>query len=426
MQKEPKASFPVTIKKGHATVKIYRMKQREGWNYAVAYISPSGRIKRNFADLDLARREAATIAHNLAGGDLEALKLTGRERQLYVAANEAIAHTGLPLDVVAREFAAAYKVLGRDAILEAAKYFKANAESNLPDVLVKDAVEKFASAKNAEGLSKLYQKDIRVILTNGMAAHFQCNLGRVTADDLRDYLNAKTCGPVAKNNHRRLIVALFNFAKAQGWLDKGSATAADALGSYKVKEKDVEIYTPGELAKLLEHADADFLPYVALLAFGGIRREELHKGLEWSAVDFAAGTIIVPAAIAKTGKKRKIAVPGNLAAWLAPYAGRTGPIFAIDPRKRMAALSKAAGVKWKRNALRHSFGSYRMESVKNAGQVSLEMGNSAAVVMAHYFEIVDAKSASAYWSLRPIIATADVVPIGTGTAAYGHQAASSA
>jgi hypothetical protein len=34
-------------------------------------------------------------------------------------------------------------------------------------------------------------------------------------------------------------------------------------------------------------------------------------------------------------------------------------------------------VKYKRNALRHSFGSYRMETVKNAGQVALEMGNSA-------------------------------------------------
>lgn len=105
--------FPLTIKKGHASVKIYRMKQRSGWNYAVTWTTPSGRQKRNFTDLELARSEAGTVVHNLARGDQEALRLTGRERQLYVAANEAIAHTGLTLDVVAREFAAAYKVLGR-------------------------------------------------------------------------------------------------------------------------------------------------------------------------------------------------------------------------------------------------------------------------------------------------------------------------
>jgi hypothetical protein len=42
-----------------------------------------------------------------------------------------------------------------------------------------------------------------------------------------------------------------------------------------------------------------------------------------------------------------------------------------------------------------------MEQVKNAGQVALEMGNSASVVMKHYFEIVDASAAAAYWSIVP-------------------------
>jgi hypothetical protein len=68
----------------------------------------------------------------------------------------------------------------------------------------------------------------------------------------------------------------------------------------------------------------------------------------------------------------------------------------------MAKLSKAAGVTWKRNALRHSFGSYRLEQTKNAGQVALEMGNSAAVVMKHYFEIVDKNAANQYWSIKPV------------------------
>ena len=58
--------------------------------------------------------------------------------------------------------------------------------------------------------------------------------------------------------------------------------------------------------------------------------------------------------------------------------------------------------KYKRNVLRHSFGSYRMEMVKNAGQVALEMGNSAAIVMKHYFDIVEARAATEYWNIRPL------------------------
>ena len=60
-----------------------------------------------------------------------------------------------------------------------------------------------------------------------------------------------------------------------------------------------------------------------------------------------------------------------------------------DPRKRIEKVVKASGVKWKRNGLRHTFGSYRMEQTKNEGLVALEMGNSPKVVKDHYFEIVD-------------------------------------
>ena len=67
--------------------------------------------------------------------------------------------------------------------------------------------------------------------------------------------------------------------------------------------------------------------------------------------------------------------------------------------------------KYKRNALRHSFGSYRMEMVKNAGQVALEMGNSAAIVMKHYFDVVEARCAREYWNIRPAKKRSNIVPL---------------
>ena len=409
MKTKTKDTFPLTITKGSASVKIYRMKNRGKVMFTLTHIGASGRVRENFMELDEAKREAHTRAAMLAQGDLEALKLTGRERQIFVAAAEALLPTGITLDIAAREFATAFEILGRDAIIEAARYYKRHVESALPDITVTEAVARFTEAKTAEGMSALYLKDIRLIL--GRLAHAcQCQLKAITADDLRAYMAGVKVGPVAKNNHRRLIVALFNFAKSQGWLNKAETTAADALGAVKVKDREVQIYTPAEMAALVSAADADFLPWLLLIGFGGLRREELAKGLRWDAVDFNRRTIIVPAVIAKTGKKRKIDMAGNLAAWLAPYAGRTGSIFAIDPRKRMAKVTAASGVAWKRNALRHSFGSYLMEKSRNAGAVALMMGNSASVVMRHYHEIVHAGDAKAYWSIMPADA-AKVVPM---------------
>ena len=186
---------------------------------------------------------------------------------------------------------------------------------------------------------------------------------------------------------------MFNFAKGEGWLHADQKTAPERVGAFKVKERDVEIFTPAEVARLLAHAEEDFLPWLVLIAFGGVRNEELRKGLVWESINFDRGYLLVPASIAKTYRKRKIDLPENALEWLAPYRNRSGAIFDRDFRKPLAAAFAAAKVTYKRNALRHRFGSYRMETVKNAGQVALEMGNSAAIVMKHYFDIVEAQAA---------------------------------
>jgi integrase len=393
--------FPITVRKGHAVVKIYRVKNRDALAYCVSYVSPNGRQRRNFADLGLAKREAASLAQHLADGDMEALKLTGQERQIYVEAERAVASTGLPLHSVAHEFARAFDILGGAHIVEAARYYKKHVDVDLPQITASEAVEKFGAAKKAEGLSARYLQDIHYLLGD-FAKDFQCPLFSIQPEDLRTYLNAKRVGLVAKENRRRLLVVLFNFAKAQGWLRVGEETAADALGAYKIKRREVEIYTPSEMSKLLGAADVDFIPYLALIAFGGVRRGELNKGLLWEAINFDRRTITVPAAIAKTNRKRKIVMHENLIKWLAPFRMKSGPIFDGDPRGAIARVVRLSQVKWKGNGLRHSFGSYRMEQTKNEGQVALEMGNSPMIVKDHYFEIVDERAAKAYWSIKPL------------------------
>ena len=44
--------FPITVRKGHAVVKIYQVKNRDALAYCVSYVSPTGR-QRQFADLIL-------------------------------------------------------------------------------------------------------------------------------------------------------------------------------------------------------------------------------------------------------------------------------------------------------------------------------------------------------------------------------------
>lgn len=415
--KKKEEEFPILIPKNSPRVKIYKGENRGRPIYSLTYIDANGRQREFFRDLKEALAAGKSRAEKLIIGDHEALRLTGQDRQLYVAAAEAIRPTGIPLDVAARDFAAAFAELGGNMILEAARHYKKTVLRGLPEMTVAKAVDEYISAKESEGQSDLYMKDLRGLLGKRFKEAFKCQLREVTADHIREYLQKLGVGPVTRNNHLRLIRGLFTHAKAHGWLNKNESTSADAIGTAKPKPKDsVEIYTPSEMASLLAAADDDFRVWLVLIGFCGVRREEVSR-LQWNAIDFEAGRITIPKSVAKTKKKRPIDLQPNAAAWLADYKDEEGPIFAIDPRKRMArtlaranaerAKQELSPIKWKTNALRHSFCSYRMEQCKNAGQVADEAGNSAGIIMRHYREVVSAKDAAAWWAIMPPAAVED-------------------
>ena len=220
----------------------------------VSYVGPNGRVRRDFADLVEAKAEANKIAKSIAGFDAAALNLNGDDARNYQEACDTIRPTGLSLRSVAQEFARAFGILGGAHIVEAARYYKQHVDVDLPRITAADAVEKFRAGERGRRIEPTYLKDIACCSAIS-PDDFQCPLASIQPDDLREYLNAKRISLVSKENRRRMLVVLFNFAKSQGWLRKNEETAAGALGTYKIKRSDVEIYSPSELSKLLNAAD---------------------------------------------------------------------------------------------------------------------------------------------------------------------------
>ena len=56
---------------------------------------------------------------------------------------------------------------------------------------------------------------------------------------------------------------------------------------------------------------------------------------------------------------------------------------------------------WRKNALRHSFISYRLAEVKNAHQVAIEAGNSENIIFKNYRELVTEEEAAQWFSIFP-------------------------
>jgi hypothetical protein len=66
----------------------------------------------------------------------------------------------------------------------------------------------------------------------------------------------------------------------------------------------------------------------------------------------------------------------------------------MDPDKVKPAV-------WKKNALRHSFISYRVADIQNVNQVAHECGNSPAVIFKHYRELVRPAEAKKWFGIQP-------------------------
>jgi integrase len=211
-----------------------------------------------------------------------------------------------------------------------------------------------------------------------------------------------------------VIHGLFEFAVARGYAADNPVASVENVD---VRGGDVEIFTPVEIARLLSAASPDFLPCIALGAFAGLRSAEIER-LEWSDIDLTGRHITIGASKSKTASRRIVPVSDNLAAWLRPYAGRKGNVWPgehdafYEAQQETAAATEIKAdaeksikahdaVKWKANALRHSYASYRFAQTGDAGRVAGECGNSASVIHRHYRELVKPADAVKWFNVRP-------------------------
>ncbi len=219
------------------------------------------------------------------------------------------------------------------------------------------------------------------------------NMAEIQGSEIEDWLKALGKAPRTRNNIRNIIVQLFRFARDRKYLPWAEQTAAEQVGRLKIKARadDIEIYTPEEVKKLLSAISEDFLPWAIIGGFAGVRTEEIrpnntsHKDpLRWEDILWGEKQIFVRPETAKTGRQRYVPIADNLLAWLQPYRKRKGVIVERPVNSLYTEISRLDGVTYRKNALRHSYGSYRNAIVKNIAQVSEEMGNSIAVARRNY------------------------------------------
>lgn len=414
--KQRNRSTVTKIKRGNVTVKIYSGVNRSGDKiypfWTLAYYDGKKRVRKNFADFEIAKANAEDAATKLANGENTALQLTSLDRSIYVQAQEILKPFGLPINLAVSEYASAASRLPKGvALKEAVDFYLRRNPASLPTKTVRKVVDEMIAAKRTAKRSEVHVNDLESRL-GAFARAMQMNIAEVTGTMIQAYLDSLGLSGRTQLNHLRHISSLFQFAVRRKYLTKDALDELEAVEDPEEEITEIEIFTPDELRLMFDAMRPEMTAWLAVAAFAGLRSAELQR-LDWSEINLKTRYITVSAAKAKTKSRRLIPICDNLYAWLLDYQNSTGQFIPFenmpnqigwlveDVNTVLTERRKPANFKWKHNGLRHSFISYRLAIVKDVAEVSIEAGNSPNMIHQHYRELVTEEEAKSWFSVVP-------------------------
>ncbi len=322
-------------------------------------------------------------------------------------ANEGQSALTIPdeLRIMAVKCAADLRPFGK-TIADAARFYIAHLNQDAKSCTINDLKVSFILAKRQDGVSDSYLADLESRLGRFAKDFGTRSAASFDSGQVDDWLRGLPLAPVSRNNFRTVLHALFTFAVDRGCCAVNPMTKTSKA---RIVDKAPEIFTPEEARKLLSAATPEqidvngdyILPSLAIGLFAGLRRAEIER-LDWSEVNLARCLIEVKAMKAKSKQRRHIEILPNLKAWLTPFAKERGPVVPPGARNKMEVVCKKADVKWKDNALRHSFASYHLAHFKDVNILSVQMGHvGTGMLFGHYRELVLPDVAERYWDIYP-------------------------
>ena len=267
------------VRAGSVTLKIYTLRHGNRVRYTVSWHVGPKRHRKHFSCLQRARAFAKERAEALAAGQVHGPQLTTAQAQDTKEALRRLGAVEMPLHVVAGEYVDLKRTIGeRGTLRQAVEFYLHN--SIRPDMerTVSQVVEEFTASRRANGCCQLYIDDCRLRL-GAFGRAFQMPITHLLTMDMEKWLG-RIAGLTSRNDARRLIITMFNWARRRGYLPRDRETEAKWLEKPRIKPKPIVIFTPGEMRELLEASEGQARLGLALGAFTGIRSAELLR-LRW-------------------------------------------------------------------------------------------------------------------------------------------------
>jgi integrase len=290
-------------------------------------------------------------------------------------------------------------------LYDAAHFYRDHLDRLASSVSVRAVCERvgaeFERRLAAKEISHRHATSMRETLKKFEARFGETPVRLIEGAEIKGWLASLPLAVKTRNRHLGYVRNILGLAREWNLLANDPFERVNGFNDPHAKSRQVAILSPEQLQVFLKAADPDFLPFFALSAFSGLRREEIIR-LDWSEVKLDRNLIDLPFSKSKNRRRKLIEVSENLRQLLSPFVRESGSLM---PRKKLQlAFERAAKaaeiVPWPQNGLRHSFCSYAV-ALKGFDWTSAQADHSVQMLRKHYWEVVSKEEARRYWQIGP-------------------------
>ncbi len=278
------------------------------------------------------------------------------------------------------------------------KTFLMNESIGCGSVTLGAAIEELISAKQNANRRPSYVRQLRSFLTLFARGRETMPLAMVNRMTIEEWFRGRNQTPVTRRSRTTFLSALFSFACRVGYLQSNPCAQLERIS---VDRSPPRILSPAEVRRMLNYARRHMwwrLPQLVLGVYAGIRPHELTR-IYRKDIDLERGYVRVDAAAAKTRQRRIVNLDPKCIAWLKRCRFREHRPIGSNSDHWKRLLARHCGIEWTADVLRHSAASYLLAKYGDAGKVARMLGNSPAILLTHYTELVAPQDARRFWKV---------------------------
>lgn len=273
----------------------------------------------------------------------------------------------------------------------------------IPFVRIGDAIRILLDAKRQSNLRERYLLSLDHYLHLFARGREDRPLAEFTSEMILDWFSSRQEKPSTRRSNLGRLSSLFGFAMRQGWI---SHNPCDRIEKVRVERECPQILSIRQCLRALTWTRQNrpwMLGWLSLALLAGLRPCEA-KAISWDAIDLNNDTIRVDARITKTRRTRIVKMTPATKYWLrlAQQFDAWLPCKDTTHCRFRKLLRKALRLhNLPQDCLRHTAASYLLGHYQDASYVATQLGNSTAILHAHYKSLVTPADAEKFVNATP-------------------------